>query len=226
MILSLVVLACAGQVQATIVHHLSYTPTSLPSEQGWEYKFEDYVAEEDAYTVEDGVLKLDTLEDGEFAFCFYEHDLPVDAAVTHVSASFHVRVSHTTPEDDDFALSLAFAYTVPGGTGRSVMISLASNAIDLYDDHPGYSIDATQWRNYLIVTELNTGICRLSIDGVFFREWAEPEDDTVCGVLFGDNYRPNNVGAEVAAVDIWLSSGDAVASQRHSWSAVKNLFAE
>ena len=215
----------ASTASAEIVEHHLYTPTSLPSAQGWTYE-SNGLDEEDVFAIVDDLLVMDTMGDGldGETFAWYLRDVG-DPAVE--SAVFRLRARLTSYENDalEFYRGFDFGGHVPG-PGPWYSYGLQTDAVYVNQDYL-QDLDTSAWHEYTVVTEgfYPDTQSTLLIDDV---EAAVMTGDTTGGItnafVFGDNGRHANARVEISEIEVTTFDGPPVKVEQKSLSAVKALY--
>ncbi|MBD3221944.1 hypothetical protein GF314_11955 [bacterium] len=211
---------------ADIVTHHLYTPTSLPSEQGWTFASSG-LDEADVFTLGDGVLIMDTMGSGYsgLPFVYYTYSVDADEAF---SATFRVRARVIASEALPHAYPPGFHFTgwVPSW-GYRYLFGLDEQDLSLRN-LTILDLDTSQWHDYVLVTEgyHPDGEATLLVDGVEVAFDESMEDGAINNLFaFGDVGFSANAHVEIAEIEITTFTDTPVAVQATTLSAIKALFA-
>lgn len=210
---------------AGIVEHHVYTPTSLPSAQGWTYQSNGF-DEENVFTIVGNLLVMDTMGDGldGETFVWYLRDV-ANPAVQSAALRLRARVTNHEHDAQEFYRGFFFGGHAPG-PGPWYMYGLQLDAVYVNQDYL-QGLDASAWHDFTVFTEgfyPNTQ-STLLIDG---QVAVIMTGDTLSGITsafaFGDNGRHANARVEIAEIEITTFDGPPVAVEPVSLSALKALF--
>ena len=223
-----VVIAClllASTAGAGIIEHHLYTPTSLPSAQGWIYQSNGF-DEEDVFELVGDLLVMDTMGDGLDGETFVLDLRDVtNAAVKSAVLRLRARVTNYEHDASEFYRGFFFGGHAPG-LGPWYIYGLQVDAVYVNQDYL-QDLDTGAWHEYTVVTEgyYPDSQSTLLIDGV---EAVILTGDTLSVInsafAFGDMGRHANARVEISEIEITTFDGDPVAIEQMSLSAVKALF--
>jgi len=222
---ALVVLAMP--TTAEVLAHIVYTPTSLPSAQGWEY-IGDGLAEQDVFSVADGVLIMDTMGTGvggtPMAMYMYQFDESFDAGV----ATIRWRLRVTDAENQPHPYFRGFSFSAwPFNSFSEWYVFNIDDAGIYVEQRPLQDLDTTVWRDYTLRCILDDwpGTVELLVDG---QSIPYPADEYHGGlsrtIFFGDRGYHANARVEISEIEIIVATDAPVATERHSLSAIRSLF--
>lgn len=215
----------ASTASAEIVEHHLYTPTSLPSAQGWSYETIG-LDEEDVFEIVGDLLVMDTMGDGldGETFAWYLRDV-ADPAVESAIMRLRVRVTSYEHDAMEFYRGFVFGGHAPG-PGPWYNYGLQADAVYVNQDYL-QDLDTSTWHEYTVITEgfYPDTQSTLLIDGI---EAVVMTGDTTGGItnafVFGDNGRHANARVEISEIEITTFDGPPVAVEQKSLSAIKALF--
>lgn len=224
-IVGLTVLAISLPAAAAILEHLVYTPTSLPSEQGWQFGGVD-ATEDEVFSLQDGVLVMDTMDLGPGSVAHYSLGLTDHPEATRATVRWRIRVT----DNDSYAYIRGFTFIAWPLMGWRVMQRFNLDTARLYvGQEPVLDLDATEWHDYVLTADLENEDTPLglTVDGATV---PYPEDDWTGAIwnrcVFGDMATFGNGRAEIAEIEITVWSDDGVATRARTLSALRSYFAD
>lgn len=219
-------LILATTASAGIIEHHVYTPTSLPSDQGWEFHTTEGFTEADLFAIVDDLLVMDTMATNFNYLNTHFYSRSVDHPEI-ASARLHLRARVI-----DHALGAAPFYRGFGfgghapGFGPQHIYGLEDAALYVNDAYL-IDLDATAWHDYEVITEGYhlDAVSTLLIDG----EVATITTGDAPGALdstfiFGDLGTYANARVEISELELITYDSAPVATESHSLSAIKSLF--
>lgn len=212
---------------AEVLAHIVYTPTSLPSAQGWQY-IGDGLEEQDVFSVADGVLIMDTMGTGmggtPMAMYMYQFDESFDAGV----ATIRWRLRVTDAENRPHPYFRGFSFSAWPFDSFSVWYRFNLDDAGIYvEQWPVQELDTTVWRDYTLRCNLDEwpGTLELLVDG---QAIPYPTDGIQAAIrraiVFGDEGYHANARVEISEIEIIIATDASVATERHSLSAIRSLF--
>ncbi len=223
-----VCLLLATTASAGIVEQHLYTPTSLPSAQGWTYDTNVF-DEDDIFSIDGGVLVMDTLGSGLGGdLHFAQYLMPVSSENVY-SAVLQIRARVTdyefqTPQD---TRGFMFGGHAPGW-GPWYQYGLQPDAVYV-DSSRLQDLDTTQWHEYTVIAEgLYPGSqSTLLVDGEEVVVMTGDTGSVISSAFaFGDMGWNDNARVEISRVALTTFNGEPVAVEQTTLSAVKALFAQ
>lgn len=222
---ALVVLAAPAT--AEVLAHIVYSPTSLPSAQGWEYLGEN-LAEQDVFRVADGVLIMDTMGTsmGTMSWAMYSYGLAAHPDATHATVRWRLRVI----EAESLAHPYYHGFSFAGWPLDTYFAWYPFNIDDAgvyLGPVPLQDLDTTVWRDYVLSCSLDgsQGALELLVDGQAIAYPADQAEGALRRtVLFGDEFWHANAHVEIAEIEITIMTEAPVATESRSLSAIKALF--
>ena len=215
----------ASTVSAGIVEHHLYTPTSLPSAQGWIYQSNGF-DEEDVFEIVGDLLVMDTMGDGldGETFVLYLRDV-ANAAVKSAVLRLRARVTNYEHDASEFYRGFFFGGHAPG-SGPWYLYGLQVDAVYVNQDYL-QDLDTSAWHEYTVVTEgyYPDSQSTLLIDGVEAVILTGETGSWINSAFaFGDMGRHANARVEISEIEITTFDGSPVAVEQMSLSAIKALF--
>ena len=218
----------AAAASAEILEHIVYTPTSLPSEQGWEF-VSLHFEESEVASIQDGVLVFDTMagDVGGSDQAWYVLELTDYPDADFVTVTVRTRIADYEYAAGSWhmAFSLAAIYFVPPNPNPWFGLAPAHVWLngETIVDH-----DGTAWHDYTVTIDIaDNETHELAIDGTVIGDFSA-NSGTSYGhaVIVGDRGTFSNARAEIAMISVVISSGAPVAVEPMSLSAIKALFVE
>lgn len=221
-IIAIACLFVASTASAAIVEHHLYTPTSLPSAQGWTYQSTG-LNEEAVFEIVDDLLVMDTMGAG-FGGESLTYYLREFTNVAAQSAVLRLRVRLTDYQHDPVSRFLGFTFggQVPSW-GSWIIYGLQIDAVYTNREYL-QDLDTSAWHEYTVVTEGNSQDSQstLLIDGVEVFTMAGGTDSMINNTfVFGDMGRHANARVEISEIEITTFDGDPVEVERVSLSDIK-----
>jgi hypothetical protein len=228
-IICLAGLLVAGAAGADIIEHITYTPTSLPSDQGWVFYSLEHDHEADVSSLQDGVLVFDTIgsafSNGSTAWYVLELTPYPDA--DFVTFTVRARITHYETNGGGWHMAFSMATIYSQTQPFNPWFGLGTEHVwlegEIIHDH-----DGTAWRDYTIVVDLAAPEeHELVIDGASIGRFGWTNGTSIGhAVIFGDRGASSNARVEVAEISVVISSSAPVAVEPTSLSAVKSLFVQ
>jgi hypothetical protein len=223
-----VCLLLAATASAGIVEHHLYTPTSLPSAQGWTYNTNGD-DEDDIFSIEGDVLVMDTIGSslgGDLRFSQYL--MPVSSENVN-SAVLQIRARVTdyefqAPQD---TRGFTFGGHAPGW-GPWYQYGLQPDAVYMNSSRL-QDLDTTQWHEYTVIAEgfYPESRSTLLVDGELVVVMTGDTGSVISSAFaFGDMGWNDNARVEISRVELTTFNGEPVAVELTTLSAIKALFAD
>lgn len=217
----------ATPAMAEVLAHIVYTPTSLPSAQGWQYIGQD-LEEQDVFSVADGVLIMDTMGTGvggtPMAMYRYQFDESFDTGI----ATVRWRLRVTDAENRPHPYFRGFSFSAWPFNSFFVWYRFNLDDAGIYvEQWPVQELDTTDWRDYTLRCNLDgwPGTLELLVDG----QSIPYPTDGIHGaarrsIFFGDESYHADARVEISEIEIIIATDAPVATERHSLSAIRSLF--
>jgi hypothetical protein len=218
----------AATAAAGIIEHHVYTPTTLPSAQGWTFQSNGF-DESDVFSIVGDVLVMDTIGSsfgGELHFAHYIRsvgDPDLQSAVLQIRA----RVTAYEFESPQYDRGFIFGGHAPGW-GPWYLYGLQDGAVYVDSDHL-QDLDTSAWHDYTVVTEgyHPDSQSTLLIDG---EEVVVMTGDTSGAILdafaFGDHGLNSNARVEISRIELTTFNGAPVATESVTLTSIKSLFTD
>ena len=223
----IVCLLLATTAGADIIEHHLYTPTSLPSAQGWVYQSNGF-DEEAVFEIVGDVLVMDTIGDGMDGetYVWYMRDV-ANAAVKSAVLRLRARVTDYEHNASEHYRGFFLGGHAPG-SGPWFIYGLQDDAVYVND---GYlqDLDTSAWHEYTVITEgvYPDSRSTLLIDGEKAVVLTGDSPSIINNAFaFGDMGRNANARVEITEVEITTFDGAPVAIEQTSLSAIRELFVE
>jgi hypothetical protein len=223
--------ALVGMILATtalggILEHHHYTPSSLPSAQGWTFESNGF-SESEVFALVDGLLVMNTMSagmDGE-THVWYMRSV---ANPDNQSAVFSLRARVTAYENDpsEYFRGFFLGGYAPG-PGPWLVFGLQPGAVFVDDQHLA-DLDTEDWHEYTVVTQglyPDTSTTFL-VDGVVVAELTgDIQSGGITGSFaFGDMGRHANARVEISEMELMTFDGEPVADEPVTLSQFKSFF--
>jgi hypothetical protein len=223
----IVCLLLATTADADIIEHHLYTPTSLPSAQGWTYQSNGF-DEEAVFEIVGDVLVMDTIGDGLDGerYVWYLRDV-ANAGVQSAVLRLRARVTDYEHNASEFYRGFFLGGHTPGW-GPWFFYGLQDDAVYVNDSYL-QDLDTSAWHEYTVITEgfYPDSQSTLLIDGEVAVVLTGDSPNMINDAFtFGDAGRNANARVEITEVEITTFDGAPVAIEQTSLSALKALFAE
>jgi len=222
----LLVTALAAPAGAEILEHIVYTPTSLPSAQGWTFGSQN-LDEDEVFSLQDGVLVMDTMGSpiDETTWVTYTYQVPQHADAAGAVVRWRARVTASEAQPHAYPQGFFFSGWPLASWYNWYWFNLDSDR--LYSSNlPIQELDATAWHDYLLTCTQVGGErdIELTVDGETVAYPPDSFSGALSGVvIFGDMGLDANARVEIAEIEIIVST-DAVPTQSASLSSLRRRF--
>lgn len=219
--------AVAMPATAEIIETILYTPTSLPSAQGWTYEGLE-LEEHDVFSLVDGVLVMDTMGTPMQSLiqALYKYDTGefVDAQ----GAVIRWRARVTDSESMPHTYHHGFGFSAWSLTSWFQWYWFSLDLEHLYTGHlPSLDLDTSVWHDYVLTCSHTSpdSPLELYIDGQQVAYHPDEHNGAIRNtIFFGDRGWLANARVEIAEIEITLTTDAPVQTHQTTLSHLKSLF--